>query len=207
MCILAKYEPASNVGKYSWDYKLEHEYSALDKINMCLIELEDLKEFTDKHEKHYYAIAPLKGYGKIRRKLKEKQFIKCNWSKIDFFEIQEELKNSFEPIEDRVTSYYFTEINKDTKFDYINNNYLEWDNLYIVVSEKELSSYDINNMFSQIYYFNRVKSNSLFDYLILKNIGFINLDVSFFHEEYSHENQRCGKGEKILMYYYPRNFK
>ncbi|MCD3298224.1 hypothetical protein, partial [Clostridium botulinum] len=161
MCILAKYEPASNVGKYSWDYKLEHEYSALDKINMCLIELEDLKEFTDNHRKHYYAIAPLRGDGKIRRKLKEKEFIKYNWIKIDFLDIQEESKNYFETIEDRVTSYYFTEINKDTKFHYINNNYFEWYNLYIIVSEKELSGYEINNMFSQIYYFNMVKSNSL----------------------------------------------
>lgn len=59
----------------------------------------------------------------------------------------------------------------------------------------------INDIFSQIEYME--DSNSLFDYLVSKRIGVINLFISLFHEEYSHVGKREGKGEKILMYYSP----
>lgn len=197
MCIFAKYEPASSTGMYKWDYKLDRDYSALNKLNRYLLELKDLKEFVRRYTNHYYVIAPLWAFSKIRRRLKEREFLKGNWSKISFCKIQEEQKERFEPLEDRVKTYYMKEMTLLEDFEFINDNYREWRNLYIFVSEYELNIDEVNSVFSQIAFFNF--SNSLLDYLVLKNIGFINLEMYFFHEEHSYE----GKDEEILMYYCP----
>lgn len=202
MCILAKYEPASKTGMHEWDYKIDSGYSALDKLNRYLIELEALEEFINKYNtRFYYAIAPLNGGTKIQRKRKEIEFLKNNWCKMEFLEIQEERREWFESIEDRITFYYQKELNNKSDFAFIEENYWYWNNLYIIVTSHELDGNETNIIVSQIASLDF--SSSLLDYLIYKNIGLINLDMSFFHEEHSHLAMREGKGEKILVYYCP----
>lgn len=201
MCILAKYEPACSTGMYEWDYKIDREYSALNQLNRYLIELEDLQEFTNKYNNHfYYVIVPLCGGTKVQRKRKEIEFLKNNWSKIEFLKIQEEQKEWFEPLEDRVTLFFLKELNKTSDFVFVEEHYWYWDSLYIIVTSHELNKDEINDTFSQIASFDF--SNSFLDYLLLKNIGFMHLEQSFFHEEHS-LGIREEKGEKILMYYCP----
>lgn len=201
MCILAKYEPASDIGAYEWDYKLSNNYPVLNNINRYLIELEDLKEFVNKHRNYYYAIAPLWGWNKIQRKLREREFQKDNWSRIDFCKIEEEQREQYKHLEDRLTIYYAKQLNNHCDYSMISKNYWDWRNLYVIVSRQEPSNNQINNIFSQLSYFN--SSNSMFDYLVLQDIGFIDLHPSFFHEEYSHRGKRQENGEKILIYYCP----
>lgn len=201
MCILAKYEPASDIGTYEWDYKLSNNYPVLNNINRYLVELEDLNEFINKYKNYYYAIAPLWGWNKIQRKLREREFQKDNWSRIDFCKIEEEQREQYKHLEDRLTIYYAKQLNNYCDYSMISKNYWDWRNLYIIVSRQELNSNQINNIFSQLSYFN--SSNSMFDYLVLQDIGFIYLHPTFFHEEYSHSDKRQENGEKILIYYCP----
>ncbi|KZL88874.1 hypothetical protein [Clostridium magnum] len=201
MCVLAKYEPACNIGRYKWDYKLAKDYPALKKLNMYLIELEDLEEFVGKYNKHYYVIAPSWAFNKIRRKIKEKEFIKNNWNRISFYKIQEEQKERFKPLEDRNKSYFAKKLTVTNDYVFINKNFRDWHNLYVIVSKHKLNIDEINDVFSQIS--NLDSSGSLCDYLVLKDIGFINLEMCFFHEEFSHLGEREENGEKILMYYCP----
>lgn len=202
MCILAKYEPACNTGMYKWDYKIDREYSALSQLNRYLIELENLQEFIQKYSNHfYYVIAPLNGGTNVQRKRKEMEFLKNNWSKIEFLKIQEEQKGQFEPLEDRITRFYEKKLTQISDFNFIEEHYWYWGSLNILVTSHELNKDEVNDTFSQISSFDF--SNSFFDYLILNKIGLINLEMSFFHEEHSHLGTRNGKGEEILMYYCP----
>jgi hypothetical protein len=205
MCILGRYEPACNTGGYEWDYKFDYGYPTLKKLNRYLVELDDLDDFIDKYENHYYIITPLPGWSKIQRKLHERKFEKDNWFKIDFCKIEEEKESEYKPIEDRVTSYYAKKLDNSFDFKLINENYSNWRNLYIIVSKKEYSVSEVNGIFSQIVYLKQ--SNAIFDYLILENIGFFNLRTSFFHEEYSRIGKAEGIEEKILIYYCPWKLK
>lgn len=94
-----------------------------------------------------------------------------------------------------VTSYYAKELIESTEFEFIKEKYREWHNLYIIVSKHEISMDEVNSIFSQITYLSF--SNSLLDYLILKNIGFINLEMYFFMKNIVMQEGEKEKGRKF----------
>ena len=105
---LAKYEPASNICDYQWDYKYDNTAKELNMLNRYLIERENLNGLIDFYDYQFYVITPIERYSKIQNLLYEKQLQKRKFTKLNYFYVRDEkIFSHYQPIEVRTIKYFY----------------------------------------------------------------------------------------------------
>lgn len=202
---LAKYEPASKIGDYKWDYKYHNTAKELNLLNRYLIERESLNGFIDLVYYQFYIITPIEKDNKIQNLLYEKQLQKRKFTKLNYLYVRDEkLYSYYQPVEVRTIKYFYkkTEPKESTNW---SGELFEGDTeSYILFSKKEINEGTIIEFLEQKNQeVNRYStpSDEVFNFLIRNNLALVYNHISFFHEECSHLRQR--NSEEVFICYSP----
>lgn len=198
---LAKYEPASNVGSYSWDYKFDNDIEGTNLVNRYLIESTKLFLFLYSSNYYFYIVTPIKGHSKIQKLVRKKKLQENEFKALSYSYIENEKKYIPPVSEDiRTINYYYKCLIKygDDQF---NLDILEEERDAVILFSKEAISENIlvDYMKKEEMQLWRNKDGML-KLLGEANIGLVYKHHYFFHEESSFQPQQ---EEGIFICYAP----
>jgi hypothetical protein len=112
---LAKYEPASRVGSYNWDYKFDNSIEGANLVNRYLIKEDKLSLFLNSENYYFYVVKPIEGHSKIQKLFCERNLQKNGFQDLHYSYIRDE--KSYTPYyvsaDIRTINYCYKSLTKD----------------------------------------------------------------------------------------------
>lgn len=198
---LAKYEPASKIGSYSWDYKFSIDIEGTNLVNRYLIKNNNLSLFLYGSHYYCYIVTPIKGFTKVRKLLNEKKLKKNGYKALSYSYIEDE-KSYNTPVSEeiRTITYYYKSLIKCKDND-LNLDILAGERDAVILFSEEAISEDliIDYLKKEEVQLWRDKDGML-KYLEGANIGLLYKHHYFFHEETTYNPQQ---EESVIICYAP----
>ncbi|MGX4607878.1 hypothetical protein [Priestia sp. JNUCC 25] len=112
---LAKYEPASYVGSYNWDYKFDNSIEGANLVNRYLIKEDKLFLFLNSENYYLHVVKPIEGHSKIQKLFCERNLQKNGFQDLHYSYIRDE--KSYTPYyvsaDIRTINYCYKSLTKD----------------------------------------------------------------------------------------------
>lgn len=199
--LLAKYEPASKVGSYSWDYKFNNEIKGANLVNRYLIKNNSLSVFLSGSHYYFYVVAPVKGFTRVRKLLCQKRLKTNKFKAVNYSYIDDEKTYDYPVSEEtRTITYYYKPLIK------YENDQFSLDLLHserdavILFSKEALSEGVIVDYLKEEEVQLWRNKDEMLTHLQEANIGLLYKHHYFFHEETTYQPQQ---EEAVFICYAP----
>ncbi|MDC0705494.1 MULTISPECIES: hypothetical protein [Priestia] len=183
---LAKYEPASNVGSYNWDYKFDNNYKGANLVNRYLIKEDKLSLFLNSENYYFYVVKPIEGHSKIQKLFRERNLQKKGFQDLHYSYIRDEKSNTpyYVSADIRTIKYCYKSLNKDDNpftLDLFNGD----NDTVILFSKEEIRENLIVDYLKneELQPWRNKETNALLNFLNEKEVGLVYKHDYFFHEE------------------------
>ncbi len=183
---LAKYEPASKVGAYKWDYKFDNSIEAMRLVNRYLIERNKLFSFLSNKAYTFYILKPVEGHSKIQKLLCERNLQKKGFKELDYSYVKYEKDyTSFVSEEVRTIKYCYKNLNKYDDGPLTLDLFNESLDTVILFSEEDISKNLIVDYLKneELHLWRNKEAGGILNFLSEKRIGLVYKHGYFFHEE------------------------
>ncbi|PFK64619.1 hypothetical protein COJ21_26075 [Priestia megaterium] len=183
---LAKYEPASSVGAYKWDYKFDNNIEALRLINRYLIKKNKLFSFLNNKGHYFYILKPIEGHSKIQKLLCERNLQKKGFKELNYSYMKDEKDYTpFVSEEIRTIKYFYKNLTKYDEEQFILDLFNESSDTVILFSEEDISNNLMVNYLKneELHLWRNKEADGILNFLSEKRIGLVYKHGYFFHEE------------------------
>ncbi|MGE7718217.1 hypothetical protein [Priestia megaterium] len=183
---LAKYEPASNVGSYNWDYKFDNNIEGANLVNRYLIKEDKLPLFLNSENYYFYVVKPIEGHSKIQKLFRERNLQKNGFKDLYYSYIRDE--KSYTPyyvsVDIRTIKYCYKRLTKDDNPSTLDLFDGDTDTA-ILFSKEEIPKNLIVDYLKneELQPWRNKETNVLLNFLNKKGIGLVYKHDYFFHEE------------------------